>query len=150
MKRWKAVHFVICAILILQLAFSVEARELLVHSRQTRNTRAQEAPPSSFPPISSFTGGFGVTITQQLSSNVSDFPAVSTAPGLTFRYDPATQLFERSTTSLGPVFVERARTIGHGKFEGGASYSYIVFTELDGRTVDGLFLPPRAGGSGGA
>ncbi|MGE4092998.1 MAG: hypothetical protein AB7G75_19385, partial [Candidatus Binatia bacterium] len=79
-----------------------------------------------------------------------DFPAVSTAPGLTFRYDPATQLFERSTTSLGPVFVERARTIGQGKFEVGASYIYIDFTELDGRTVDGLFLPPRAGGSGGS
>jgi hypothetical protein len=97
-------------------------------SAQTRPVAAQGGPPGVL-------NGFGLQITQQLSSNAADFPAISTTPGLTFRYDPQTQLFERSSTSLGPVFVERARTIGRGRFEVGVSYLFIDFDKLNGDDV---------------
>jgi hypothetical protein len=95
---------------------------------ETRPVAAQGGPPGIL-------SGFGLQITQQLSSNTTDFPAISTTPGLTFRYDPQTQLFERSSTSLGPVFVERGRTIGRGKFEFGVSYLFIDFDQLNGEDV---------------
>ena len=48
---------------------------------------------------------FALTV-EQMSANAADFPAISTAPGFTYRYDPNTQAFERSSNTLGPVYVE--------------------------------------------
>lgn len=146
MRRTTGVKSWIVIILTLEMAFSAEAQNVLLQTSRAASLHAREERRASTPAF----GDFGITITQQLSSNVADFPAVSTAPGITFSYDPGTQLFERSSTSLGPVFVERARTIGQGKFEFGASYLFIDFTELDGRNVDGFTLGPRVGGSGGS
>jgi hypothetical protein len=99
---------------------------------------AQSGPPGGPPPGSLPPNDFGLRITQQLATNATDFPAISTTPGLTFQYDPQTQLFERSSRALGPIFVERARTLGRGKFELGVSYIYIHFDELDGDKLEGL------------
>ena len=77
-------------------------------------------------------------LVRQLAPNAADFPAISTAPGLTFRYNPPLQIFERSSGSLGPVFVERPQTLGRGKFDLGFSYLYIDFDELDGKDLDRL------------
>lgn len=101
----------------------------LMLSAQARPVAAQGGPPGVL-------SGFGLQVTQQLSTNVADFPAISTTPGLTFRYDPQTQLFERTTAPLGPVFVERARTVGRGKFELGVSYLFIDFDNLNGEDVE--------------
>jgi len=142
----KFVRNCVALILVMELAFTAEAQDLIVQASREVNTQALERRSTN---TSTF-GAFGVSITRQLSSNVGDFPAVSTAPGLTFHYDPGTQLFERSTTSLGPVFVERARTIGRGKIELGVSYLFLDFTELNGESVNGFSLGPRVGGSGGS
>jgi hypothetical protein len=77
-------------------------------------------------------------LVQQLAPSAADFPAVSTVPGLTFSYNPELQAFERSSESLGPVFVERAQTIGRGKLDVGFSYLFQDFDELDGNSLDGM------------
>lgn len=77
-------------------------------------------------------------LVKQLSASAADFPAVSTAPGFTYRYDPRLEVFERSTSNLGPAFVERPQTLGQGKLDVGFSYLYIAFDELDGEGLDGL------------
>lgn len=77
-------------------------------------------------------------LTQQLASSAADFPAISTVPGFTFRYNPALQAFERSSENLGPVFVERPHTVGRGKVDVGLSYLYVNFDELEGEQLDGL------------
>ncbi|MGQ0594945.1 MAG: transporter [Gammaproteobacteria bacterium] len=77
-------------------------------------------------------------LVQQLAPGAADFPAVSTVPGLTFRYDPELQAFERSSGSLGPVYVERPQTVGRGKLDIGFSYLFQDFDELDGASLDGL------------
>jgi hypothetical protein len=77
-------------------------------------------------------------VVQMLSSNAVEVPAISTAPGLTYRYDPENQLFERSSVSLGPVFVERAHTLGRGKFDLGFSYLLADFEEWKGIELDQL------------
>lgn len=77
-------------------------------------------------------------LVQQLAPAAADFPAVSSVPGLTFRYNPEVQAFERSSGSLGPVYVERPQTVGRGKLDVGFSYLFQDFEELDGDDLDGL------------
>jgi hypothetical protein len=77
-------------------------------------------------------------LVQQLAPAAADFPAVSTVPGFTFSYNTELQAFERSSGSLGPVFVERPQTIGRGKLDIGFSYLFQDFDELDGDSLDGL------------
>jgi len=77
-------------------------------------------------------------LVQQLAPGAADFPAVSTVPGLTFRYNAELQAFERSSGSLGPVYVERPQTLGRGKLDVGFSYLFQDFDELDGASLDGL------------
>jgi hypothetical protein len=79
-------------------------------------------------------------LVQQLAPGAADFPAVSTVPGLSFRYNAELQAFERSSRSLGPVYVERPQTVGLGKFDVGFSYLFQDFDELDGQSLDGLFF----------
>jgi hypothetical protein len=81
------------------------------------------------------------TLVGTLAPSAADFPAVSTVPGFTFRYDPQLQVFERSSNSLGSVFVERPQTVGRGKFDFGASFLYVDFDELNGDSLDGYTLP---------
>jgi hypothetical protein len=77
-------------------------------------------------------------LTSTLSAEAADFPAISTAPGFTYRYDEKLQVFEPVTGSLGPIFVERPETVGKGKFEFGLSYAYVDFKQLNGTDLDKL------------
>src|SRR5262249_7060058 len=56
-------------------------------------------------------------VIQRVAQDGTDFPVTSTAPGYTYSYNPELGLFERSSGSLGPVFGERAETVGRGRFD---------------------------------
>jgi hypothetical protein len=77
------------------------------------------------------TADFLVPSLKQLAIQGADFPSTSTVPGATFVYNAALGVFERSTT-LGPVFVERAETVGANRFEVGLSYLYANLNQIDG------------------
>lgn len=77
-------------------------------------------------------------LVKQLAPSAADFPAISTVPGFTYRYNPQLSIFERSSASLGPVFVERPQTLGGGKFDLGLSYLFVDFDELNGKDLDRL------------
>ena len=76
-------------------------------------------------------------LTATLSSQAADFPAISTVPGFTYRYDEKLQVFEPERGSLGSVYVERPETLGNGRFDFGASYAYVSFKQLDGKDLQG-------------
>ena len=59
-------------------------------------------------------------------------PIISPASGFTYKYDPSAGAFERSTTTFGPIYTERAETIGEGKFYFGVTYQRFRFDKLDG------------------
>jgi hypothetical protein len=77
-------------------------------------------------------------LVQTLAPATADFPAISTVPGLSYRYNPDLQAFERSSGSLGPVYVERPQTLGRGKLDIGVAYLHINFDQLNGDDLDGL------------
>jgi hypothetical protein len=82
----------------------------------------------------------------------SSYPVASASSSVLYEYNPALETFERRTGVAGPLFGERAETIGRGELNLGLAYSYIHFTTINGddlgslpsrRSVEGriLFIP---------
>ncbi len=81
-----------------------------------------------------------------LAENVADtaarsLPVISSSAGFTYRYNAATEVFERSSQTLGPLFLERPDTIGRGKFNLSVSVQYVQFDEFDGDDLGDLEAP---------
>lgn len=67
-----------------------------------------------------------------LTSQLAAIPLPSPASGFTYRFDPGTGTFQRSTRSFGPILADRAETIGKGRMAFGFSYQFFSFDQLDG------------------
>lgn len=66
----------------------------------------------------------------------TDVPATSTIPGVTYTFDFEATAPVRTAGSLGPVFLERAETVGRRRFVLGASYLFAELSNLDGRDAN--------------
>jgi hypothetical protein len=67
-----------------------------------------------------------------LTSQLAAVPLPSPASGFTYRFDPGTGTFVRSTSSYGPILTERGETIGRGRLAFGFSHQFFSFDRLDG------------------
>ena len=70
-----------------------------------------------------------------IANQLSSFPLASSAGGFAYTYDPALGVFVRSTESFGPVYAERADTLGKGRFNLGLNYSHFTFDEINGLSL---------------
>lgn len=70
----------------------------------------------------------GSLIAQLVNAN----PLSSASGGVAFEWDPEANSFARRTDSFGPIFTERAETLGQGKYNFGWSYLRFDFDEIDG------------------
>jgi hypothetical protein len=61
-----------------------------------------------------------------------NLPIISASAGFTYRYNPQLEVFERTSDTLGPIFLERPDTLGQGKFNVNVSYQYVELNEIDG------------------
>ena len=78
-----------------------------------------------------------------LASTVSStYPVASASSSVTYVYNPELDTLERRTGVAGPIFGERAETIGAGEFDLVLSYSYIHLSTVNGEDLDSL--PNRA------
>ena len=89
-----------------------------------------------FPHYAHFIGSAQTTLNQTLGTAIATqlaiLPILSPASGFTYKYDSAAGAFVRTTTSFGPIYTERAETIGRGTVYFGASYQRFRFSSLDG------------------
>jgi hypothetical protein len=69
------------------------------------------------------------------------FPLASVAPAFTYRFNPSLNVYERSSGVPGPLFSERALTLGKGQLNFGVGYSYVDFSELNGTDLDDITTP---------
>jgi hypothetical protein len=67
-----------------------------------------------------------------LASQLTSLPLPSPASGFTYRFDPGTGTFIRSTRSFGPILTDRAETIGRGRFAFGFNFQFYSFDQLEG------------------
>ena len=74
-------------------------------------------------------------LAQALGVQISNFPLGSSAGGFTWTFDTSVGTFTRATSSFGPVFAERALTVGRKKLNFGLNYQIATFDELEGFDV---------------
>jgi hypothetical protein len=75
----------------------------------------------------------------------STYPVASASSNVTYVYDPAMGTFERRAGIAGPIFGERAETIGRGQWNLAASYSYVRLTNINGDDLGELENRRRVG-----
>ncbi|MGH9399295.1 MAG: hypothetical protein ACRD00_02930 [Thermoanaerobaculia bacterium] len=71
----------------------------------------------------------------EIAGQLSSFPLASSGGGFTYRFDPDLGVLVRTTDSFGPVYTERADTIGKGRFDFGMNYSAFTFDTIDGLSL---------------
>ena len=76
-------------------------------------------------------------INNLLAAQLSSFPLGSSAGGFTWSFEPVTGTFSRASDSFGPIFSERALTIGRRKLNVGFHYQRGTFDHLDGKSLGG-------------
>jgi hypothetical protein len=101
-----------------------------------------------------FNSKFQAEFTQfnvSLASQLAAIPLPSPASGFTYSLDPGLGVLKRSTQSFGPIYTERAETLGKHKFSLGINYQRFVFDTIEGvdlGAVPAVFTHdnPAAGG----
>lgn len=71
------------------------------------------------------------------AGQLSTFPLPSSAGGFTWNFDPVSGAFNRGSNSFGPIYAERALTIGRGHFNFGAAYQRVTFDRLEDQPLRG-------------
>ena len=75
-------------------------------------------------------------ITNSIGSNVANVPVSATSGGSTFSFEGGAPV--RTSTSAGPVFGERAQTLGRGRVLVGLSRTGVNFKSLRGVSLDDI------------
>jgi hypothetical protein len=72
-----------------------------------------------------------------LAAQLSSFPLGSSAGGFTWTFEPQSGMFTRSSNSFGPIFAERAVTIGRNRLNLGVNVQRVTFDHLEGKALRG-------------
>ena len=85
-------------------------------------------------------------LNRSIGSQLSTFPLGASTGGFTFTLDPTLGTFSRSSDSFGPLFTQRAFTVGRKKLSVGMNYlrrTYDTFDGLDLRDAETKFYFPH-------
>jgi len=83
-------------------------------------------------PVVGIVQGFNTQIATQFST----FPLGSSTGGLTYVFDESVGTFRRGSASFGPLFAERALTIGRRKVSAGFNYQRTSYDTFEGQNLD--------------
>jgi hypothetical protein len=81
---------------------------------------------------------FNGALTSAIATQLATLPLVSPSSGITFKYDKAAGVFVPTSKSFGPIYTERAETVGRGHFSFGVSYQRFRFSTIDGIDLHNL------------
>lgn len=82
-------------------------------------------------------------LNKQIAAEVSVFPFSSSVGGFTFAFSQELGTFVRTTETLGPLFAERAPTLGRGKLNLNLSFTFFRYDEFNGESLDSLDVVAR-------
>lgn len=141
LRRFKTRYVSAFALIIVVQIFSLctswrsEARDLTEVFAAGYNFSALGNDPAA---VAVVAPALGAAVSQAVTQ---EFPLAAVAPAFTYRYNPTLSAFERSTGVPGPLFSERALTLGKGQLNFGVGYSYIDFSDLNGTDLDNIRSP---------
>jgi hypothetical protein len=101
--------------------------------------------PSGATHSSHFNSGFESEFSQfgtALTSQIVSLPLPPPASGFTYEFEPGLGVFQRTTTSFGPILSERAETIGARRVSIGFAYQRLSFDSIEGvdlRNIPAVF-----------
>lgn len=84
--------------------------------------------------VSRFETGFAMN--NLIGMQVSGFPLGSSGGGFSWTFDPAVGTFNRASGTFGPVFSERALTVGRRRMNFGVNYQRSSFDKLEGKGLE--------------
>ncbi len=90
------------------------------------------------PAVSQGNGSLIAFVTNAISGNVANVPTSATSSGSTFRFEGGVPV--KTSVSPGPVFGERAQTLGHGRVLVGGNLSRFHFATLRGVSLHDIRL----------
>jgi len=105
--------------------------------------------PGNFTVVQGSLGAVSSALNANIATALSIVPLASPASGVLFKKDPATGVDLPVDSTLGPVFVERAETIGKNKFYIGITNQNFHFTSLNGQSLNSLTGLYGGGGPSG-
>ncbi len=111
----------------------------LVGTNDPNNPTAIQAHADHFVP--SAVEGNGTLIaflTSAIGTSVSNLPISSTSSGQTFRFEGGVPI--ATSTSAGPIFAERAQTLGKGRLLIGANFNAFRFAKVRGVDLENIDL----------
>ena len=116
-----------------------EAPLFLAGSGDPNNPASLQAHGLHFIPASSAENGALISfITDALGSSIASIPFGSTSGGETFRFEGGVPV--RTSMSSGPIFAERAQTLGRGRVLAGISRTSFSFATLRGVDINNIDL----------
>ena len=71
-----------------------------------------------------------------MAVQISTFPMGSSSGGFSYAFDPALGTLRRSSSSFGPLFAERAATLGKGRMSAGFNYQHASYDKFEGSNLD--------------
>lgn len=111
----------------------------LAGSGDPNNTAALQAHGLHFIPASNAENGALIAfLTDALGTSISSIPIGSTSGGETFRIEAGVPVL--TSTSAGPIFAERAQTLGQGRVLAGISRTGFTFSTLRGVDMGNINL----------
>ena len=111
----------------------------LAGSADPNNPASLQAHGLHFIPASAAENGSIISfITDALGASVANIPIGSTSGGVTFRFEGGLPV--PTSTSAGPIFAERAQTLGRGRILAGISRTGFTFATLRGVDMGNIGL----------
>ncbi|MGE3540133.1 MAG: transporter [Candidatus Tectimicrobiota bacterium] len=77
-------------------------------------------------------------LNRQIAREIGVFPFTSSQGGFTYAFDTAQGTFVRTTQTLGPIFAEKASTLGRGKLNFNTTYTFYTFNRFNGESLNNL------------
>jgi len=74
--------------------------------------------------------------TTQMATQFATFPLGSSSGGMSYVFDESVGTFRRASMSFGPLFAERALTIGRHKLNAGFNYQRTSYNRFEGQGLD--------------
>jgi hypothetical protein len=82
-------------------------------------------------------------LNRQLGTAFGVFPFSSSAGNFGFKFDPDLGTFVNTTETLGPIFAERAPTVGRGKWNLNFYATFFHYDDFNGQSLDNLQVVSR-------
>lgn len=83
-------------------------------------------------PAVAIVGSFNKQMVLQLAT----VPIGSSSGGFSYAFDPSLGTLRRSSSSFGPLFAERAATLGRGRMNAGFNYQHASYDKFEGSRLD--------------